>query len=102
MLAIFECQRHESDVHQIKPYDQQVVDGISQGGVSEKAVDEKYAAVFVKRSSDPHSECNTNGQVSKVSGHGGSGAGEGIGEEGFHIVPFVTFASFISELTEIM
>src|SRR5580765_5854422 len=53
LIAILQCQRHESDVDEIKSDHQQMIDRIGQSFISQEAVHEKNTTVFVQGSGDP-------------------------------------------------
>ena len=55
-VAKLQGQADVAEVNEVKADDEQVVDGIGEGFVAMKDVDEKHASVFVERPSYPNSQ----------------------------------------------
>ena len=76
---VFQGQRYEADIDEVKPDHQQVVDGIRELFVAEKAVHEKNTAALMERTCHPDGKRDADGQLGD------------IGEDyPIHGIPFIT------------
>src|SRR5690349_11671512 len=67
-VAQFQGQADVAEVDEVETDDEEVVDGVREGLVAVEDVDEKDAAVFVERASDPDGQRDAERQVNQVCG----------------------------------
>src|SRR5215213_1582984 len=65
-VAELQGQADVAEIDEVKADDKQVVDGIGEGFVAMKDVDEKHATVFVEGASYPDSQRDADSQVNQV------------------------------------
>src|SRR5690606_31881812 len=68
--AILQSEADITNVDEIKTDEQEMIDGVSQGFVAVKAIDETDAAVFVESPCDPGRESDADGEIGQVSEEG--------------------------------
>src|SRR5437773_3868518 len=66
VVAELKSQTHVTEVDQIEPNDEQVVDRVGQRLVAVKNIHQKNSAIFVERAGDPHSQGDAYPQVEDV------------------------------------
>ena len=87
--AILQRERHITDVDQIEPDDEQVIDRVRKLLVSQKTIHEEDTTVCMQRPGDPDGERNADGEVDE------------IGRDNPVHIQFPFFVSVFSVLTEI-
>jgi hypothetical protein len=72
LFGALQGEHDETDIDEIEADEQEVIDGVGKRLVAVEGIDEKNAAMFVKRMADPNGQGDTDAEVDDIGGDDGA------------------------------